>query len=127
MSVPAKMNSSDDKRLCKQNYAVLFYFCIGDEGDPPRLTCDSTQVKLWRIYHRRPMPCCIRAGDTEGGGLDMVIPVVGLMMGMALPRVRVAAGWCSFRDEDCWLWKVGGTNAGEVELRENAGATVLGC
>jgi hypothetical protein len=72
------------------------------------------------------MACCIRAGDTEGGGLDMVMPVVGLMMGMALPRARVAAGWCSFRD-DCWLWKVGGMKAGDVEFREKAGATVFGC
>lgn len=47
----------------------------------------------WRrgLYHRRPMPCCMRPGETEGGGLDMVTPVVGLMMGMAL-RARVAAG-----------------------------------
>jgi hypothetical protein len=49
-----------------------------------------------RIYHRRPMDCCILAGDTDEGGLDMVMPVAGLMMGMAL-RPRVAAGWWSFR------------------------------
>jgi len=50
--------------------------------------------------HRRPMACCcILAGDTEGGGLAMVMPVEGLMIGMALPRVRVAAGWCNFSPE----------------------------
>lgn len=44
-------------------------------------------------YHRRPMTlCCIRAGETDGGGLDMEMPVAGLTMGMAL-RARVAAGW----------------------------------
>jgi hypothetical protein len=66
--------------------------------------------------------CCILAGDTDGGGLAMVIPVDGLMMGMALPRVRVAAGWCSFM-----LWNEGGMKAGDVELREKAGATDVGC
>jgi len=43
------------------------------------------------VYHRRPIACCILAGDTDGGGLDMLIPVLGLTMGMAL-RIRVAAG-----------------------------------
>jgi len=33
----------------------------------------------------------MRAGETDGGGLDMVIPVAGLMIGMAL-RARVAEG-----------------------------------
>lgn len=47
------------------------------------------------IYHRLPM-CCIRAGDTDGGGLDMVRPLAGLMMGIAL-RARVAAGACNFK------------------------------
>lgn len=41
-------------------------------------------------YHRRPIGCSL-AGDTEGGGLDIVRPLAGLMMGMAL-RVLVAAG-----------------------------------
>ena len=68
------------------------------------------------------MTCwCIRAGDTDGGGLLMVAPVDGLMMGMAL-RARVADGWCSFKLE-CWL-KAGGINGGDDELREKAGATV---
>ena len=63
-----------------------------------------------------------RPGETEGGeGEVMVMPVTGLMMGIAL-RVRVAAGWCSFK-VDCWLWKVGGTKGGEDELSEKAGAT----
>jgi hypothetical protein len=42
------------------------------------------------------MVCCILAGDTDGDGLAMVMPVAGLTIGMAL-RVRVAAGWCSFK------------------------------
>jgi hypothetical protein len=65
------------------------------------------------------------AGDTEEGGLDMEIPVAGLMMGIAL-RPRVAAGWCSLRL--AWLWKLGGgTKGGEAEFREKPGATVWGC
>lgn len=72
------------------------------------------------------MECCILAGDTEGGGLDMVMPVAGLMMGMAL-RPRVAAGWSSL-----WLvggempgWKLaGGMKGGDEELSENPGGTV---
>jgi hypothetical protein len=54
----------------------------------------------------------------------MVMPVVGLMIGMALPRVRVAVGACII---DCWLWKPGGKNDGEDELSEKAGAMVIGC
>jgi hypothetical protein len=43
-------------------------------------------------YHRLPtVCCCILAGETEGGGLDIEMPVAGLMMGMAL-RARVAEG-----------------------------------
>lgn len=76
------------------------------------------------VYHRRPI-WCMRAGDTDGGGLDMVRPLAGLMMGIAL-RARVAAGWCSLRLE-WWVWKVGGTKAGEVELREKVEATCCGC
>ena len=67
------------------------------------------------------MACCILAGDTDGGGLDMEMPVSGLMMGMAL-RPRVAAGWWSFKLE-CWLCMVGGRKEGELELREKPGAT----
>jgi len=37
----------------------------------------------------------IRAGDTDGGGLDMEMPVAGLIIGIAL-RARVAEGWWSF-------------------------------
>jgi hypothetical protein len=42
-------------------------------------------------YHRRPTPCCccILLGDTDDGGLDIL--VLGLTMGMAL-RTRVGAG-----------------------------------
>jgi hypothetical protein len=45
-------------------------------------------------------------------------------MGMAL-RVRVAAGWCNL-SVDCWAWWVGGTKAGDEELREKE-ATCCGC
>lgn len=55
----------------------------------------------------------------------MVMPVAGLMMGIAL-RARVAAGWCSF-SEDCVCWKLGGTKDGDVELSENDVATDVGC
>ena len=40
------------------------------------------------------------AGDTEGGGLAMVMRVAGLMIGIAL-RPLVAAGWCSFSVDWC--------------------------
>jgi len=56
----------------------------------------------------------------------MEMPVDGLIIGMAFPRVRVAAGWCSFKPE-LLLWYEGGMKAGEVELREKGGATVVGC
>jgi hypothetical protein len=54
----------------------------------------------------------------------MVRPLAGLTMGMAL-RVRVAAGWCNL-SVDCWAWWVGGTKAGDEELREKE-ATCCGC
>ena len=44
-----------------------------------------------------------------------------MMIGIARPRV--AEGWCSFK-LDCWAWKLGGMNGGEVELSEKPGATV---
>lgn len=53
----------------------------------------ETRRDLQAVYHRRPMCWCIlEPGETEGGGLAMVMPVKGLMIGMAL-RARVAAGW----------------------------------
>ncbi len=77
------------------------------------------------VYHRRD--CCILAGDTDDGGLDMEMPVAGLMMGMAL-RPRVAAGWWSLMFGWGWVEKVvGGMKGGEAELREKPGATVWGC
>lgn len=55
-----------------------------------------TETKRAPPYHRRPMDCCcIRPGDTDGGGLDIEMPVAGLIIGIAL-RVRVAEGWWSF-------------------------------
>jgi hypothetical protein len=79
------------------------------------------------VYHRALIECCILAGDTDDGGLDMEIPVAGLTMGIAL-RPRGAAGCCSFM-LDCWLWNavLGGTKGGEEVLRENPGATDWGC
>lgn len=48
---------------------------------------------MTEAYHRRLMCCCccILAGEMDGGGLAMVMPVTGLMIGMAF-RARVAAG-----------------------------------
>lgn len=44
------------------------------------------------IYHLRPRGVrCMLDGETDGGGLAMVVPVAGLTMGMAL-RARVADG-----------------------------------
>lgn len=117
-SVPAKMAGVNKPNEHK------FYTsaCIGTKGkecDPrPSVTRAGSTP-----YHLRPMPCCILAGETEGGGLDIVMPVAGLTMGMAL-RARVAAGWWSFK-LDCWY--AGGMKAGEEELSENPGATVWGC
>jgi len=54
------------------------------------------QKQAQQVYQRRLIVCCcILAGDTDWGGLDMLIPVLGLTMGIAF-RIRVAAGWCSF-------------------------------
>jgi hypothetical protein len=69
-------------------------FVIDDDGciGWPRSRHLPSQNETAATYHRRPMACgCIRAGDTDGGGLDMEMPVAGLMIGMAL-RARVAAG-----------------------------------
>lgn len=61
----------------------------------------------------------------EGGGLAMVMPVRGLMMGMALRPL--AAGWCSLK-LDCWLWREGGgMKEGEAELSEKPGVMDCGC
>ncbi len=75
-------------------------------------------------YQRRPMACCILAGEMEGGGLDMVMPVRGLMMGMALRPL--AAGWWSLK-LDWLLWSVGGMKEGEAELSEKPGVIDCGC
>ena len=55
----------------------------------------------------------------------MLMRVAGLMIGIAL-RARVAEGWCNL-SVACWLWNAGGMKAGEVELREKPGATMVGC
>lgn len=73
--------------------------------------------QVYCVYQRRPsVCCCILAGDTDCGGLDMLIPVLGLTMGIAL-RIRVAAGWCSFSAG--WPWyPVAAIYGLELELRE---------
>ena len=76
-SIGARQDEQLDQGMCS-NFTTLF--------------TSLPRVRRWLIYHRRPMICCIWGGDTEGGGLDIVMPVVGLIMGMALPRLRVAAG-----------------------------------
>lgn len=53
-----------------------------------------TEARREPPHHRLLTGCCILAGDTDCGGLDMEMPVAGLMMGMAL-RARVAEGWWS--------------------------------
>jgi hypothetical protein len=60
-----------------------------------------TEARREPPYHRLLTGCCILAGDTDWGGLDMEMPVAGLMMGMAL-RARVAEGWWSFM-AGCWF------------------------
>lgn len=77
------------------------------------------------IYHRRPIVVvCILEGDTEGGGLDMEIPVTGFTIGMALRGREVGAGWCNLRADG---WNAGGMKGGEAELRVKTGATCCGC
>jgi len=64
----------------------------------PEAAGPSPTPEAWTgPYHLRFMTGCILAGETEGGGLDIVMPVAGLMMGMAL-RARVAEGWWSLSD-----------------------------
>lgn len=80
------------------------------------------------IYHRRPIAwCCILAGDTECGGLD-ILKVAGLIIGIAAAlRARVAAGWCNLRFVG-WLCWYEGMYGFELELRENvSGATWWDC
>jgi hypothetical protein len=77
---------------CAQKiYTILI--CNDDDGfrlAQSRLR--ATEARHVPPYHRLPTGCCcILAGETEGGGLDMEMPVAGLMMGMAL-RARVAEG-----------------------------------
>jgi hypothetical protein len=62
---------------------------------------DRRAKNMWRrrepydsdrwVYHRR-WAFCIIAGEIDEGGLVMVIPVEGLMIGMTL-RVRFAGCW----------------------------------
>ena len=63
---------------------------LGTDGKSSTIST-SAGAKTKSAYHRPLICCCILGGETEGGGLDMVRPLAGLMMGMAL-RVRVAAG-----------------------------------
>lgn len=96
MSVPAKMNSSNERmrtvilqsRLQRRRRLRVAQSRLG-----------VTEARREPPYHRLLTGCCILAGDTDCGGLDMEMPVAGLMMGMAF-RARVAAGWCIFK-VDC--------------------------
>ena len=78
--------TEDAQRECKEN----------------RESKTGTLAELHRsmpIYHLRPTACCwcccccILLGDTDVGGLDIL--VFGLTIGMAL-RTLVGAGWCTF-------------------------------
>jgi hypothetical protein len=92
MSVPAKMDSSNERmrtvilqsRLQRRRRLRAAQSRLG-----------VTEARREPPYHRLLTGCCILAGDTDCGGLDMEMPVAGLMMGMAF-RARVAAGWCIF-------------------------------
>jgi len=92
MLVPAKMNSCDERmrtvilqpRLQRRRRLRVAQSRLG-----------VTEARREPPYHRLLTGCCILAGDTDCGGLDMEMPVAGLMMGMAF-RARVAAGWCIF-------------------------------
>jgi hypothetical protein len=92
MSVPAKMDSSNERmrtvilqsRLQRRRRLRAAQSRLG-----------VTEARREPLYHRLLTGCCILAGDTDCGGLDMEMPVAGLMMGMAF-RARVAAGWCIF-------------------------------
>lgn len=74
--VPAKMNSSPQEGIGVKSTVECTALSVLGHSAP--------------VYHRR-RDCCSAAGDTEGEGLAMVMPVAGLMMGMAL-RPRVAEG-----------------------------------
>jgi hypothetical protein len=92
MSVPAKMDSSNERmrtvilqsRLQRRRRLRAAQSRLG-----------VTEARREPPYHRLLTGCCILAGDTDCGGLDMEMPVAGLMRGMAF-RARVAAGWCIF-------------------------------
>lgn len=60
---------------------------------------DGRQSMPWQMgndrgSHQRRW-CCIMAGEMDVGGLDKVIPVLGLTIGMTL-RVRAADGCWKF-------------------------------
>jgi len=97
--VPAKMNSysdaADDTLQRKAMHSTNKERATGDGSAISSSAGGGSGI----VYHRPLMACCILAGDTDGGGLDMVRPLAGLMMGIAL-RARVAAGWCNFKP-DC--------------------------
>lgn len=118
-----------DEQLIRKECAMVFAFPIridGNDGCSTAFSSAITEDETTAAYHRpRMVCCCIRAGDTDGGGLAMEMPVDGLMIGMALPRLR-AAGWCNLSPE-LWLWNEGGMKAGEVELSEKGGATEFSC
>lgn len=89
----------DEQLLWKQMRTCLKSSCNDDDGNGRWLGLALRhKSETSATYHRPRMDCCcIRAGETDGGGLDIVMPVRGLMIGMAL-RARVADGWWSFKD-----------------------------
>lgn len=94
-SVPAKMVRLRQKRMSRIKSVATVTTVVS--GDPGSLCV--TDAKRGPPYHRRPIDCwTIRAGETDGGGDDIEMPVAGLMIGIAL-RARVAEGWWSFRPE----------------------------
>jgi len=64
-----------------------------------RLGVHRSETSRPASYHRLPTVCCTRAGETEGGGLDKLMPVTGLTIGIGF-RGREAEGWWSFKG-DC--------------------------
>src|SRR5690625_4690209 len=94
-------NEADAEKRTDGNLRLQCTTPGGRAGARPRIHQGHARARLRKCsYHRRPRGVCMPAGDTEGGGLDMEMPVAGLMMGMAL-RPRVAEGWWSLM-LDCW-------------------------
>lgn len=85
----------EDNRCQRGVPASLRQAMRGEKQSLRRWKHDSASVgnDAEMVYHRRPIDCIALTGDTDGGGLmfDMLIPVVGLTIGIAF-RTRVAEG-----------------------------------